>query len=103
MFWPREIWHQYAGELADFKEPKNRCPPPSRMLNYRVFDHEPFRYMGGPSWSCRLRSWLQALHGLRNEFLAVVSAGGTPCNSMVWRCNYCGEHVIAGERTCCSS
>lgn len=25
MFWPREIWGQYAGELADFKETKNRC------------------------------------------------------------------------------
>lgn len=25
MFWPREVWGRYAGELADFKEPKNRC------------------------------------------------------------------------------
>jgi farnesyl-diphosphate farnesyltransferase len=25
MFWPREIWGRYAGELADFKALKNRC------------------------------------------------------------------------------
>ena len=29
MFWPREIWGRYAGELADFKEHKNRCLLPS--------------------------------------------------------------------------
>jgi hypothetical protein len=25
MFWPKQIWGKYANELADFKEPKNRC------------------------------------------------------------------------------
>ena len=24
MFWPREIWGQYAPELEDFKDPTNR-------------------------------------------------------------------------------
>lgn len=25
MFWPKEIWGQYADDLAAFKEPRNRC------------------------------------------------------------------------------
>lgn len=28
MFWPREIWGRYAGELADFKHPQNRYAVP---------------------------------------------------------------------------
>lgn len=25
MFWPREIWGKYAGELDEFKDKNNRC------------------------------------------------------------------------------
>lgn len=49
MFWPREIWGNYADDLAAFKDPANR-PAALRCLNHMVTDalrHAPqcLRYM----------------------------------------------------------
>jgi len=35
MFWPREIWGEYAQELEDFKDPHNR-PAAVQCLNNMV-------------------------------------------------------------------
>ncbi len=35
MFWPRDIWGQYAKELANFKDPANRDAA-VRCLNHMV-------------------------------------------------------------------
>lgn len=35
MFWPREIWGQYADELEDFKDPANRAAA-VQCLNHMV-------------------------------------------------------------------
>jgi phytoene/squalene synthetase len=33
MFWPKEIWGQYAKSLDEFKDPQNRCPSQARCIH----------------------------------------------------------------------